>query len=107
MFRFNNLINNVVRSAIVPRMVVAVPRMTQPAIKFTAPIAHRTFSSITLSATFSMMKKPTSSPVVSNFGPMIIRRMSSTMKKRRMKMNKHKLKKRRKALRMNTKASRE
>ena len=31
---------------------------------------------------------------------------SSTMKKRRMKMNKHKLKKRRKALRMNTKASR-
>jgi Mitochondrial domain of unknown function (DUF1713) len=33
--------------------------------------------------------------------------LSSTMKKRRMKMNKHKLKKRRKALRMNTKASRE
>lgn len=31
---------------------------------------------------------------------------SSTMKKRRMKMNKHKLKKRRKSLRMNTKASR-
>jgi hypothetical protein len=34
-------------------------------------------------------------------------RFSSTMKKRRMKMNKHKLKKRRKLLRMNTKASRE
>jgi Mitochondrial domain of unknown function (DUF1713) len=33
--------------------------------------------------------------------------LSSTVKKRRMKMNKHKLKKRRKALRMNTKASRE
>lgn len=32
--------------------------------------------------------------------------MSSTMKKRAMKMNKHKLKKRRKALRMNTKRSR-
>lgn len=31
---------------------------------------------------------------------------SSTMKKRRMKMNKHKLKKRRKGLRMNTKLSR-
>lgn len=31
---------------------------------------------------------------------------SSTMKKRRMKMNKHKLKKRRKDLKMNTKASR-
>lgn len=33
-------------------------------------------------------------------------RQSSTMKKRRMKMNKHKLKKRRKLLRMNTKVSR-
>ena len=33
--------------------------------------------------------------------------LSSTVKKRRMKMNKHKLKKRRKALKMNTKASRE
>ena len=32
--------------------------------------------------------------------------LSSTMKKRAMKMNKHKLKKRRKALRMNTKRSR-
>lgn len=32
--------------------------------------------------------------------------LSSTVKKRHMKMNKHKLKKRRKALRMNTKASR-
>ena len=32
--------------------------------------------------------------------------LSSTMKKRRMKMNKHKLKKRRKLLRMNTKQSR-
>ena len=31
---------------------------------------------------------------------------SSTMKKRRMKMNKHKLKKRKKSLRMNTKISR-
>jgi hypothetical protein len=34
------------------------------------------------------------------------RMFSSTVKKRRMKMNKHKLKKRRKALRMNTKISR-
>jgi hypothetical protein len=33
--------------------------------------------------------------------------LSSTMKKRRTKMNKHKLKKRRKLLKMNTKASRE
>ena len=32
--------------------------------------------------------------------------LSSTMKKRAMKMNKHKLKKRRKSLRMNTKKSR-
>lgn len=38
--------------------------------------------------------------------PIYAREMSSTMKKRRSKMNKHKLKKRRKALRMNTKASR-
>jgi hypothetical protein len=33
-------------------------------------------------------------------------RFSSTLKKRRMKMNKHKLKKRRKSLKFNTKASR-
>eukprot|EP00428_Durinskia_dybowskii_P065513 CAMPEP_0170364708 /NCGR_PEP_ID=MMETSP0117_2-20130122/5519_1 /TAXON_ID=400756 /ORGANISM="Durinskia baltica, Strain CSIRO CS-38" /LENGTH=77 /DNA_ID=CAMNT_0010619229 /DNA_START=147 /DNA_END=380 /DNA_ORIENTATION=+ len=38
--------------------------------------------------------------------PVYSREMSSVMKKRRSKMNKHKLKKRRKALRMNTKASR-
>lgn len=43
----------------------------------------------------------------SNIAIGIHRRMlSSTVKKRRMKMNKHKLKKRRKALRMNTKISR-
>lgn len=38
--------------------------------------------------------------------PMCVRQMSSLMKKRRTKMNKHKLKKRRKALKMNTKQSR-
>lgn len=59
---------------------------------------------ITVSSTIAHKKivSPTSSSPIA-----CVKRLSSTMKKRRMKMNKHKLKKRRKALRMNTKASRE
>lgn len=47
------------------------------------------------------------SPITSTLFLSTPSRASSTMKKRRMKMNKHKLRKRRKALRMNTKVSRE
>ena len=61
-------------------------------------ISHKMEKNV--SAGSNIMKK-------SNIAIGIHRRMlSSTVKKRRMKMNKHKLKKRRKALRMNTKISR-
>eukprot|EP01033_Poteriospumella_lacustris_P005790 gene5789-4149_t len=59
---------------------------------------------LTSSALTAVPRLATATPQTTIFTHPI--RLSSTMKKRRLKMNKHKLKKRRKARRMNTKASR-
>ncbi len=84
--------------------------MTKPVIaqqcKSSSSVAVAIMKRSMITVSPSIVQKKVISPIPSS--PMAcVKRLSSTMKKRRMKMNKHKLKKRRKALRMNTKASRE
>ncbi len=91
-----------------------IPMMTAASLRSqTHQIVTRKFSLFTIPRS-SYTQKLTSLPgstkstnVIRQTGfNMPINRMSSTMKKRRWKMNKHKLRKRRKALRFNTKLSR-
>lgn len=92
----------------IPVMVNAVTLRSQ-----THQIVSRKFSLFTIPRSINTQKLTSLSGLtkLANVNRQIgfnmpINRMSSTMKKRRWKMNKHKLRKRRKSLRFNTKLSR-
>lgn len=92
----------------IPRSQKLIPQINK--------IVSRKFSLFTISSVSSSQTKTTLPLGISKLSKenrqiglnmLINNRFSSTMKKRRWKMNKHKLRKRRKALRFNTKLSRQ
>jgi len=90
------------RSALVHRNVT-------PTYHLTATHKSRHYTTLGAAICNRSMARDSSSlkRIGNNSSLLVLRRTESTMKKRRSKMNKHKLRKRRKVMKMNTKISRE
>ena len=100
-FVTGNFVRTVTQAKFAVPIVAIVPRTTQALNRSFVTC----FPSQIIGKTLSQMK--TSSGTANMIECVGKRWMGSTVKKRRAKMNKHKLKKRRKSLRMNTKISRQ
>ncbi len=108
MLGLRNFISLSCKRTVVANAFAAAPmQMTKIAPAFTAYNRAISRNFMTLPSTSFCSVLASKVPAVSKESvPFTVRQMSSLMKKRRSKMNKHKLKKRRKSLKFNTKQSR-